>query len=173
MDLEFIIKALDQEEKIELARMLHQDLNVPNINPLPSVMNLNQKLLCPHCGTDAIYGHGTYKGRKRYKCRDCKKTFNEHTGTAISGIKKVDKFEEYMALLVESVTIRKASSTIGVNMKTIFDWRHKLLSSLAPVNSQSFSGIVEGDDKQMKLNNTDSGNLNRNRTAAPGTEKEV
>ncbi len=161
MNLEHIIKTLDQEEKVELARMLHQDLNVPNVNLLRSTMNMDQKVLCPHCGTDDIYGHGAYKGRKRYKCKDCKKTFNDFTGTAISGIKKVDKFQEYIGLVVESVTIRKAASKIGVNMKTIFDWRHKLLSSLAPVNGQAFSGIVECDDKQLNINNKGSRNLNR------------
>jgi hypothetical protein len=51
-------KTLDQEEKVELARMLHQDLNVPDINLLRSTMNMDQKVLCPHCGTDDIYGHG-------------------------------------------------------------------------------------------------------------------
>jgi len=63
MNLEHIIKTLDQEEKVELARMLHQDLNVPNIDFLRSIMNMDQKVLCPHCGTDDIYGQGTYKGR--------------------------------------------------------------------------------------------------------------
>jgi len=97
-------------------------------------------------------GHGTYKGRKRYKCKQCKKTFNDFTGTAISGIKKVEKFQEFLELTVESITIRKASKKLGVNMKTIFDWRHKLLSSIATMNGSSFSGIVECDDKQLDIN---------------------
>lgn len=171
MELKQILKTLNQEEKAELARMLHQDLNSPNIDLLRTQINLDQKILCPHCGTDDIYGHGAYKGRKRYKCKDCKKTFNDYTGTAISGIKKVDKFQEYTSLVVESVTIRKASAKLGVNMKTIFDWRHKLLSSLGSINGESFSGIVECDDKQLDINNKGSRELERKAYKRPSDRK--
>ena len=171
MELEQILKTLNQEEKEELARMLHQDLNSPSINLIRSQINMDQKVLCPHCGTDDIYGHGTYKGRKRYKCKDCKKTFNDFTGTTISGIKKVEKFQEYIGLVVESVTIRKASTKIGVNMKTIFDWIHKLLSSLGSMNGDTFSGIVECDDKQMNINNKGSRELGRKPYKRPSDRK--
>ena len=131
MDLHSIIKTLSQDEKAELVRLLRQDLNVPRIDIIWSAINRDQLILCPHCNSNDIYGHGGYKGRKRYKCKACKRTFNDFTGTAIAGIKKTNEFQEYLSLVVESVTIRKASSIIGVNVKTIFDWRHKLLSSLA------------------------------------------
>jgi transposase-like protein len=161
MNLQLIIKELNQEQKLELAHLLHQDLNVPRLDLIRSNINKDHKVLCPHCSSTDIYGHGVYKGRKRYKCKDCKKTFNDFTGTAISGIKKTNEFQQYINLVVESVSIRKASSTIGVNMKTIFDWRHKLLSSLTSTNGQTFSGIVECDDKQLDINNKGSRHLNR------------
>ena len=162
MDLRSIIKTLSQNEKAELVRLLHQDLNEPRIDIIWSAINSDKLILCPHCSSNDIYGHGVYKGRKRYKCKACKKTFNDFTGTAIAGIKKTKEFQEYLSLVVESVTIRKASSIIGVNVKTIFDWRHKLLSSLALVNGQAFSGIVECDDKQLDINNKGDRKLDRN-----------
>lgn len=161
MNLQEIIKELSQEEKLELAHLLFQDLNVPNIEQIRSNINKDQKVLCPHCNSTDIYGHGIYKGRKRYKCKVCKKTFNDFTGTAISGIKKTNEFQQYINLVVESVSIRKASSEIGVNMKTIFDWRHKLLSSLTSINGQTFLGIVECDDKQININNKGCRQLKR------------
>jgi transposase-like protein len=161
MNLQEIIKQLSQEEKLELSHLLHQDLNVPNIELIRANINKDQKILCPHCNSTDIYGHGIYKGRKRYKCKACKKTFNDFTGTAISGIKKTNEFQQYINLVVESVSIRKASSKIGVNMKTIFDWRHKLLSSLTFTNGQFFSGIVECDDKQLDINNKGNRHLER------------
>jgi len=161
MDLQKIIKTLSQNEKVELVQMLQQDLNAPNIEHIRTAINKDQAILCPHCSSNDIYGHGVYKGRKRYKCKVCKKTFNDFTGTAISGIKKTNEFQQYISLVIESVSIRKASSQIGVNVKTIFDWRHKLLSSLALVNGQSFSGIVECDDKQLDINNKGDRNLDR------------
>ena len=62
---------------------------------------------------------------------------------------------------MESVTIRKAASKIGVNLKTILDWRHKLLSSLSVINGEGFSGIVECDDKQLDINNKGDRTLDR------------
>jgi len=161
MDLQRILKTLSQNEKVELVQLLQQDLKAPNIELIRSAINKDQLILCPHCNSNDIYGHGIYKGRKRYKCKFCKKTFNDFTGTAISGIKKTHKFQQYISLVVESVSIRKASDQIGVNMKTIFDWRHKLLSSLAVLNGQAFSGIVECDDKQLDINNKGDRNLDR------------
>ena len=161
MNLRNIIKTLTQEEKAELALMLNQELKAPTTDLFLSSLNSDQKILCPHCKSNDIYGHGVYKGRKRYKCKDCKKTFNDFTGTAISGIKKTVEFNKYITLVVESVAIRKASSIIGVNMKTIFDWRHKLLSSMSSMNGLAFSGIVECDDKQLDINNKGNRNLNR------------
>ena len=32
---------------------------------------------CPYCGSPHIIGHGKYRGRQRYKCKDCDKTYND------------------------------------------------------------------------------------------------
>ena len=69
----------------------------------------------------------------------------------MDGIKKVAEFQDCLVLMIESMSIRKAAKKIGVNVKTIFDWRHKLLSSLSISNGEEFSGIVECDDKQLSI----------------------
>lgn len=153
MDLYNILSTLDKGEKVELARLLRHELNIPDLNVISKDVSNDRPVHCPHCQASDIYGHGTYKGRRRYKCKSCSKTFNDFTGTAVDGIKKLEQFQEYLLMVVESVTIRKAAKEIGVNMKTIFDWRHKLLSSLEVLNGTGFSeGIVECDDKQLDIN---------------------
>ena len=123
MQIQEILDSLDLSEKKELFTLLKKDIGfIPELDKIKTELNKDQKVLCPHCLSAEIFGHGAYKGRKRYKCRQCRKTFNDFTGTAISGIKKVDKFQEYLELTVESITIRKAAKKLGVNMKTIFDW---------------------------------------------------
>ncbi len=154
MDLQSIIRVLSQEQKKELVGLLSRDLKVPKLNMLIDNLNKDRPINCPHCQSSDIYGHGGYKGRKRYKCKSCTKTFNDLTGTAMDGIKKVDEFQDYLVLMIESVSIRKAAKKIGVNVKTIFDWRHKLLSCLSVFNGEEFSGIVECDDKQLNINNS-------------------
>lgn len=161
MDLQYIISELNQEQKKELVHLLNRDLNVPKLNQLISEMNKDRPISCPHCQCFDIYGHGVYKSRKRYKCKSCAKTFNDLTGTAMDGIKKVDEFQDYLVLMIQSLSIRKASKKLGVNVKTIFDWRHKLLSCLSILNGEEFTGIVECDDKQLDINNKGSRDLER------------
>jgi transposase-like protein len=146
MDFTKMIKQLSSEEKAELARLLHAELSAPKLQA-----SHDAPVRCPHCQGVELRGHGLYKGRRRYLCQGCGKTFNDFTGTAVAGIKKVAKFEAYLALVVESVTIRRAAAELGVNVKTAFDWRHKLLSCLSAVNGEAFTGIVECDDKQLDI----------------------
>lgn len=168
MQIQEILSGLDLSEKKELYDLLKKDMGfIPELDKIKKDLNKDQKVLCPHCLGSEIFGHGSYKGRKRYKCKQCKKTFNDFTGTAISGIKKVEKFQEYLELTIESLTIRKAAKKLGVNMKTIFDWRHKLLSSIATMNGSSFSGIVECDDKQLDVNEKGKRDLNRDAYKRP------
>jgi len=162
MKLQEILKSLNHKEKVQLYKLLERDISeTPQFSEVKFSQNKEQKLLCPHCKNDDIYSHGLYKGRKRYKCKKCDKTFNDYTGTAISGIKKIELFQEYLELTVENISIRKASKRLGVNVKTIFDWRHKLLSSFTSINGSSFIGIVECDDKQLDRNEKGKRNLDR------------
>jgi transposase-like protein len=168
MQIQEILDSLDLPKKRELYALLKKEIGlIPELTKVKKELNKDQKVLCPHCLSAEIFGHGSYKGRKRYKCKACKKTFNDFTGTAISGIKKVEKFQEYLELTIESLTIRKAAKKLNVNMKTIFDWRHKLLSSISTMNGASFSGIVECDDKQLDINEKGKRNLNRDAYKRP------
>lgn len=162
MKVQDILNSLDINEKEQLYELLKKDIGIiPQLDKIKGDLNNDQKVLCPHCQNDDIYGHGTYKGRRRYKCKQCNRTFNDFTGTAISGIKKVDKFQEYLELTLNSLTIRKAANILELNVKTIFDWRHKLLSSLTSINGTAFSGIVECDDKQVDINMKGQRNIER------------
>jgi len=172
MEFQTIIESLDNQEKQNLLVFLKKELGeTPQLHKVRATINDNQKVLCPHCRTDDIYGHGMYKGRKRYKCKPCNKTFNDFTGTAISGIKKVDKFQEYLELTLESISIRKAAKQLEISTNTIFDWRHKILSSLSIINGNSFTGIVECDDKQFNINEKGSRKLNRKAYKRPSDRK--
>lgn len=172
MDYHAIIKDLATQEKKQLYAILKKDIyEIPQLDDVRASLNNNQKVICPHCQADDIYGHGTYKGRRRYKCKQCKKTFNDYTGTAISGIKKVEEFHEYIELTLNSLSIRKAAKKLDINMRTIFDWRHKLLASLKTMNGSSFLGIVECDDKQFNINEKGSRTLDRKPHKRPSDRK--
>jgi len=168
MELQELLNKLESWEKKALLSLLKKNIGeTPELEKVVSKINTDNKVLCPHCHTDNITGHGTYKGRKRYKCKQCNKTFNDFTGTAVSGIKKVEKFQEFIELTLESISIRKAAKKLEVNTRTIFDWRHKLLSSLATMSGEIFSGIVEFDDKQLNINEKGNKKLERSAYKRP------
>jgi len=162
MNLPELISDLSNEEKTELFRLLKSEFSsTPVLETVKSKLNKEQVTSCPHCKSIEIQGHGAYKARKRYICKSCNKTFNDFTGTAISGLKKPGKFQEYIELVAESITLRKASAKLELNIKTVFDWRHKILSSLSKINDLGFSGIVECDDKQLNMSEKGKRNLER------------
>jgi len=113
-----IVKQLTASEREQLIELLNEYVAADKISLVAKTVYQNKKVECPHCHSTDIYGHGQYRGRSRYKCKTCTKTFNDNTGTAVSGIKKVIEFQSYLNLLilvlctkyaVESVTIRKSA----------------------------------------------------------------
>lgn len=101
---------------------------------------------CPHCGHGKYVRFGTDKGAQRYKCKGCSRSFTEYTGTWMAGLHKKDKVDAYMALMVEEKSLDKIKEALGINKKTAFDWRHKILSSLADAEKDDFTGITESDE---------------------------
>lgn len=162
MNLPEFISGLSNEEKSELFGLLKSEFSsTPVLETVKSKLNKEQVTSCPHCRSIEIHSHGVYKGRKRYLCKSCNKTFNDFTGTAISGLKKPDKFQEYIELVADGISLRKASKKLELNIKTVFDWRHKILSSLSKTNELVFSGIVECDDKQLDISDKGKRDLER------------
>lgn len=106
----------------------------------------NKQGSCPHCGHLKYVKFGIDKGAQRYKCKSCKRNFTEYSGTWMAGLHRKDKIDSYIALMLEEKSLDKIKEELGINKKTAFDWRHKILSSLAEVEKDSFTGITESDE---------------------------
>lgn len=103
-------------------------------------------LLCPHCKSSLLYGHGKFSGRKRYQCRECKKTFNELSGTSIDKLHLKDKWDSYLECMAQGKSLRATAKELGINLRTAFNWRHRILSSLNEVGCSHMEGIIEADE---------------------------
>lgn len=172
MNIQEILLSLDETSKRELLAALSKELTSnPELGKYKDELSIHHRTNCPHCQSGRILGHGKFKGRSRYRCADCKKTFTGLTGTTASGIHKVAQFEEFVELMIEGITIRKAASKLKVTMSTIFSWRHKILSSLSKTNMKDFVGIVECDDKQMNISEKGNQNLERESFKRPSDRK--
>lgn len=103
-------------------------------------------ILCPHCKSSNITGYGNYKGRKRYKCKDCQKTFNDLTGTPMSGSHYLEKWKEYFQCLAEGLSLREIKKKLSISLQTSFNWRHKILNVFEKMGCEKMEGIVEADE---------------------------
>lgn len=136
---------LSEENRRMLMSALDKSLNGKEaFSRLASL--LNKQARCPHCGGCHYYRYGKDKGIQRFKCKDCGRTFTEFTGTWEEGLQKKHLVGSYMDMMAEEKSLDKISHTLGINKKTAFDWRHKILSSLGQDEGKEFSGITESDE---------------------------
>ena len=52
--------------------------------------------VCPHCGSRAVNKFGFFNEKQRYRCKQCKKTFNLYTNTLLSWSHYKDKWEAFI-----------------------------------------------------------------------------
>jgi transposase-like protein len=101
---------------------------------------------CPHCGGEHVVRNGVAHDLQRYKCRDCRKSFNALTGTPLAQLRMKGKWLGQTAVLRDGVTITEAAETLGVARSTAFRWRHRFLALPKTIQAKSFVGIAETDE---------------------------
>ncbi|MDA8344972.1 MAG: IS1595 family transposase [Thermaerobacter sp.] len=102
---------------------------------------------CPHCKSTHIHRHGKYKDRWRYRCVDCRKTFNDATASPLAGTHYgIDKWLKYAKCMSQGMSIRQSAQEVGVSVPTAFYWRHKILTALRKLPKPTLTGIVEADE---------------------------
>ena len=97
---------------------------------------------CPRCGSSAVSKWGSFSGRRRYRCRDCTRTFSDFTGTPLSYIKKLDRWPLHCESALVDESLRREAALLGVHRNTTFRWRHRLLDGLRVVDSAALSGVI-------------------------------
>ncbi|HUF50397.1 MAG TPA: hypothetical protein VMN60_06155 [Longimicrobiales bacterium] len=100
-------------------------------------------LSCPHCQSTAVKRWGTIGGRRRFRCRGCRRTFNPHTGTPLAYVRDPDSWQQYVHLMNAGVTLRQAAAGLDIHLSTAFRRRHALLSALRARPAPPLRGPVE------------------------------
>jgi len=140
-----IIKQFNKLTYVQQTELL-QKLKFTLSESRPILNHVKSIKECPYCNSGKVYKHGTYKnGGTRFRCQDCKKSYNELTGTSIHCIKKKELWDRFIELMLDSKSIRYISNELGLSTKTVFEWRHKVLSSFDNLYKKEFKGIVETD----------------------------
>jgi len=150
MDREALKKALlelSQKDRESLIKEVEKVNSVHEFVLMNHMAKLDNKQgQCPHCGSYKYSKFGIDKGSKRYRCKSCKRTFTEYTGTWLSKIHKKELAGDYLKLMNEEKSLDKIKVIININKKTAFDWRHKILSGVENSGKGTFQGITESDE---------------------------
>jgi transposase-like protein len=131
---------------------------------LEATQEINQKRKkkpCPHCSSDKTHKRGKQKGVQMYCCTACSKWYSDTTGTALYDIKLKSKWQAYLTCMEKGMPIKKIAKELGISIQTSFDWRHKILSSLAQFTPDQLSDEIECDELELALNEKGSRNLTR------------
>jgi transposase-like protein len=100
-------------------------------------------LHCPRCRDEHATRWGTFSGRQRYRCRACRRTFSDLTGTPVAYSKKLELWPSYCATLADGLSVRRTATLLGIHPATAFRWRHALLRGLVQQDDEVLEGLVE------------------------------
>jgi transposase-like protein len=129
-------------------------------------------LICPHCKIHCKFKkNGTYRGRQRYLCKSCDRTFNDFTSTPLHGTKYPEKWAAYLQAMEQGFSLRKCAKEVGITLQTSFEWRHKILHALSVIKNQSLEGIVESDETYVLYSEKGKHNLPRKARKRGGVAK--
>ena len=101
---------------------------------------------CPHCLASALRPWGTSHGLARYRCKQCGRTCNALSGTALARLRHKDHWPNYATALIQGESVRMAAQRCGVDKNTAFRWRHRFLRDAADHRAEQEAGIVEADE---------------------------
>lgn len=116
---------------------------------------------CPHCESMLFSRWGKSNKLQRYRCGECKATFNALTGTPLARLRHKERWLTYSACLNDGLTVRQAAAHCDIDLKTSFRWRHRFLASPMRDKRQQMMGIVEADETFFTESRKGDGHLDR------------
>jgi transposase-like protein len=79
-----IIKRLTISERMQFMELLKEYTYAEKITSVANTISQNRRIECSKCSGTENYGHDKYRGRSRYQCKTCSKTFNNKHHTFIA-----------------------------------------------------------------------------------------
>ena len=106
---------------------------------------------CPHCHSPEVGPWGTYHyrpGFKRYRCKDCGRTFNDLTKTLFAQSQRsLPHWIVATFLLCLSCSSRRIARELGVHIRTSYRWGWWLRNAaLSYEMDRQGEGTVEADE---------------------------
>ena len=119
-----------------------------------------QSVRIPLYAGGASPSRGKARGLRRFRCKECGKTFSALTGTALSGLHHKERWLSYGASLAEGETIKEAAERCRIAPSTAHRWRHRFLKAVRQAPDR-LAGIVEADETFVLESRKGERKLNR------------
>ena len=114
--------------------------------------NEKEGLLCPECGSEKYIKNGKSKKKiQKYRCKQCGKGFSEFTNTFLFRIHKKDRMIDFYTLSDSALSLENCRKTLKLSKQTVFNWRHKGISTLNELQAENISGISELITLEMRV----------------------
>ncbi len=155
------VSTLTPSQRVTLLHVIDEGKNKKSQAVKEIESRLEGESHCPCCGSRNIGKWGEDKGLRRYRCRECKRTFNALTGTPLARLRMKDRWAKFSACLLESRTVQESADVCGVHRDTSFRWRHRFLAGMNNNKAQALKGVVEADETFFLESKKGSRNLLR------------
>lgn len=89
---------------------------------------------CPHCGGTSVRKNGTNRGRQRWRCGDCGKTFGATLGTPLYRLRTpLAQIVVALRVVMRRGSLRGAEEITGHKWETIRRWLLRVLAQAEAV----------------------------------------
>ena len=142
----------------ELIRRIRDDYDRNHRNDFARFEELlaqsNRTICCPDCGSGSFvsFGHSA-SGSRRYRCRDCGRTFSTSTGSLLHSSKvNIEAWFVFLECILSGTSVRAASIAAKIAPKTGSEWMSKIFAALKNYQeSISFSSPVYVDETYVHV----------------------
>lgn len=135
------IKALDEAD---LDRLIRFVLGIVSLTPA------DDKPACPHCGGQHVIKNGHVRGKQRFFCHECSRSFSFTTNTLMEQSHyPCSVWSDFIKDTLGSESLDSSADKFGFSHQTAFNMRHKVLMALQDLNEQQptiLSGTAECDE---------------------------
>ena len=142
------LPALNQPQRVQTLAALHPAAGLEQVIVLIGQIGQADRR-CPACACERYHRHGQANGLQRYRCRACRRTYNDLSGTPLARLRLREKWLDYLGTLLASSSVRAAATQVGVHRNTAFRWRHRFLERARHDRPQRLAGIAEADEMFM------------------------
>lgn len=114
----------------------------------------SKKLFCPYCNSHFYKLNGHRKGKQRYKCLNCGKSFLETTNTIFSSTKLDENtLRKLIIFVIHDTKIKTIMDILSISSRTAYMWRMKIYKVAAEITKKAIlSNKVWIDEKLIRVN---------------------